>query len=715
MMLVLPFQKVRPAHASLVGGKALSLAMLSQTGLAVPEGVAITTRAYQDYLKASGLRNQIRRELSWRPIEEMRWEEMWDASLRIRNAFLTTPMPARLRRALSRSLSGRFRDTPVVVRSSAPGEDASNQSFAGLHESYLNVCGLDAILEHIRLVWASLWSDGALLYRKELGLNIKESAMAVVVQRFVPGSRSGVAFGRHPMRPECAAVEAVHGLNQGLVDGSVPPDRWTLDGQTGAILEFQPAERTRYVAHTPAGVTIKPLPKVKARRRPLSERDLKRVFEQTLILGEQFNAPQDVEWTFRGARLFLLQSRDITTAKTAAGDKRTWYLSLRRSFDNLEALRDRIENDLIPKMDAEARRLGKRSLRLLADAELLKELASRHERYQMWLDRYWEECIPFAHGVRLFGQVYNDVVQPEDPYEFVQLLAGGELASVERNNALLRLAEQVRSDKRLRAALQKKDVETGHRAFWKQADEFQAEFASIPQHEEERMVARRAMAPLLLQMAGHAVPDASGTGPHKEELEEAFLAKYGSHTRSEGKALLELGRASYRLRDDDNVYLGRIARQVDRAREEAERRNLKLPEKFKRRLGIRPTGGQQHAVRKRKPRRADFTVHARQLPGQPAGPGFASGPARVIENPEDLYAFRSGEVLVCDAVDPNMTFVMPLAAGIVECRGGMLVHGAIIAREYGIPCITGVTKALKLVATGDTVQVDGYLGVVTLG
>jgi len=86
----------------------------------------------------------------------------------------------------------------------------------------------------------------------------------------------------------------------------------------------------------------------------------------------------------------------------------------------------------------------------------------------------------------------------------------------------------------------------------------------------------------------------------------------------------------------------------------------------------------------------------------------------VVEDVSDLFEFRSGEVLVCDAVDPNMTFVVPLASAIVERRGGMLIHGAIIAREYGLPCVTGVPDLTALVGAGDRLTVDGYLGIVTV-
>jgi pyruvate,water dikinase len=92
----------------------------------------------------------------------------------------------------------------------------------------------------------------------------------------------------------------------------------------------------------------------------------------------------------------------------------------------------------------------------------------------------------------------------------------------------------------------------------------------------------------------------------------------------------------------------------------------------------------------------------------------ATGPARVVRGAEELRRFRRGEVLVCDAVAPDMTVVVPLAAAVVERRGGMLIHGAIIAREYGLPCVTGVADAARLIRTGDRLTVDGYLGIVVV-
>jgi len=105
---------------------------------------------------------------------------------------------------------------------------------------------------------------------------------------------------------------------------------------------------------------------------------------------------------------------------------------------------------------------------------------------------------------------------------------------------------------------------------------------------------------------------------------------------------------------------------------------------------------------------------ARQLIGQPAGKGIAKGSARVISHPSHLGSVKNNEIIVCDAIDPNMTFIIPIVSGIVERRGGMLIHGAIIAREYGLPCVTGIPRATSVIKTGDCITVDGYYGLVII-
>jgi phosphoenolpyruvate synthase/pyruvate phosphate dikinase len=120
-------------------------------------------------------------------------------------------------------------------------------------------------------VWASLWSDGALLYRKELGMDMQKSAMAVIVQELVAGERSGVAFSMSPDGADHAVVESVYGLNQGLVDGTIAPDRWTLDRRSGRVISHTPAVREQAMRPVDGGVALMPLAEAEQDAPPLDE------------------------------------------------------------------------------------------------------------------------------------------------------------------------------------------------------------------------------------------------------------------------------------------------------------------------------------------------------------------------------------------------------------------------------------------------------------
>lgn len=719
MKLVLDLSDIAERDRPSAGGKAFALAKMVAGGLRVPKAVCISTHAYDRFLDATALRGRILMEYHRKPFEQMRWEEMWDASLRIQNMFLSVEMPVELRRMLTSAVGRVFRDRPVVVRSSAVGEDSAQASFAGLHESYVNVRGPDEVVEHIKMVWASLWSDAAMLYRKEIGLDVAQSKMAVLVQELVQGQKSGIVFGQDPNDATQAVIEAVYGLNEGLVDGTLEPDRWILGRRNGRIVSFTPARRDQAVVPAEMGTRMVSLPAARRRKPPLSGDEVAAVFQLEKQLESVFRSPQDVEWTSRKARLFVLQSRPITTkASDRDDDDRQWYLSLRPSLEDLRTLRRRIEDERLPDMIAAARELAGTDLAHMTEKKLAGEIRRRGRIYRKWKQIYWDEFIPFAHGFRLFGQVYNRMVRPDDPYEFTELLTSASLISVGRNRRLRELAEMVRDNPALRNALDAgrpcphPEFETLFDAFLK---DFEGPLLGDPS-------ARGGLERLLVQMARPSGSRSERTPRHRKATERRFVHAFPPARREAARELLDLARASYRLRDDDNIYLGRLEAQLRRALAEATRRSPRLArtqpalddadEIARALLDPRHAPRAAHRDRLRRPKEK---IRPRQLLGQPAGQGVAVGAARVVTTHDDLFGFQQDEILVCDAIDPNMTFVVPMAAGIVERRGGMLIHGAIIAREYGLPCVTGIPDATTWIQTGDRVTVDGYLGIVTIG
>ncbi len=729
---VIDMEEIETGCLELIGSKALSLHKVMNEDLQVPPFTCISTAAYERYLDSTHIRDSIIMELSRKDMADMRWEEMWDTSLRIRNMFLNTAIPGELEKELLSGIRELFCEKPVVVRSSAPGEDSGNTSFAGLHESYVNVRGAGPIIEHVRLVWASLWSDAALLYREELGLDVGKSGMAVIIQELMEGQASGIIFSRSPNDNEQMIIEAVHGLNKGLVDGDLEPDRWTIDRKDGAIIDYQePSGREKIVHLVEKGTVLESMPDELAQMVPLDEREVHRLYQIAMILERCFEGPQDIEWTIKDGNIYVLQSRPITTGKD---EEKVWYLSLRRTVDDLQKLRRRVEHELIPEMISDYLALQTVDLQGMDDNELGREILRRKELYESWKQRYTDEFIPFAHGMRLFAQVYNDVIRPSDPYEFMELLSGSGLLSMKRNEELKRLADMLRQDTALMDRV-KNDKAEG--AFLERIEDFAQNYmhAGIFKSREE--------------LVGHIVELASGPDRKeavkrgreekyeerdkegdKGEMENRFISAFSDSEQAFARELLDMGRTSYRLRDDDNIHLGRIEHQYIVSLNEARDRIAIRVQGFDTNINANTNDYSENEIlkalnddeylpvkgslKREEDKALDIKEHVRQIQGQPAGRGLVTGIARVIVDKQDLFKVRSGEILVCDAIDPNMTFVVPLVSGIVERRGGMLIHGAIIAREYGIPCVTGIPDATRIIKNGDELTVDGYLGIVTI-
>jgi len=663
MSLILPISDIRPEDRNDVGGKAFALSRMAGEGFNVPKAVSIGAAAYLQFVQASGIKERISLELNRKDFSDMRWEELWDAALRIRSMFINTPLPSELNRILSEIIEDFFSTTPVVVRSSAPGEDSAKASFAGLHESYVNVSGTESILDHVRKVWAS-----------------------------------------------------------GLVDGTVEPDRWILERSEGRIIEYRAAKKRQAVLPSEDGIRLAPVEPHTQNVPPLSKTEVLKVFTLVRQAEDLFKAPQDVEWTIRGEVLFALQSRPITTLSAGeTEDKRPWYLSLRRSFENLKALRKTIQEELIPAMIEQGEKLADIHVEEFSDLELADEIVRRKQIFDEWVSTYWREFIPFAHGARLFGQVYNDTMRPEDPYEFMDLLVSTEMASIDRNRRLEEMAAWVRENPQLKEQLRHAEKPDLSEMFHKKLDAFIDKFGDLACGTSQCLQGREPVIQIILEMAARPAREKKKKPRDVGALKENFLTRFSGEKKKEAEELLDLARTSYQLRDDDNIYLGRIEGQflaaIDAAKQRIEntrgialnRTNHEEYVKALRNPGYVP---KKTESAEKKP--GDFKLKARQLLGQPAGPGISKGKARVIKDPSDLRRFKAGEILVCDAVDPNMTFVVPLSEGIVERRGGMLIHGAIIAREYGLPCVTGVPEATRLINTGDSITVDGFLGIVII-
>ena len=224
------------------------------------------------------------------------------------------------------------------------------------------------------------------------------------------------------------AIEAIGGFLNKLVDNVNEPEKWLIKRETHEITSnIRPAEYKGSI---------------------LSESETDDIVSKILKLEEIFKFPVDVEWTGKEENFTVLQVRPITNLKDT-NNERKWYLTLTPNFKKLKKLADKVELELIPEIEREGIKLSSESPNNLNKSELAEKLKERAEIYYKWKKIYWDEFIPFAHGIRNFGTYYNDLVKPDDPYEFIQLLKSQDLLASKRNKKFNNLSDLLKHSNNL--------------------------------------------------------------------------------------------------------------------------------------------------------------------------------------------------------------------------------------------------------------------------
>lgn len=311
MTYVLPFDTAEATLAG-VGGKGANLAELARAGFAVPPGFLVSTEAYRAFVAASGIAEQI--VALARAADPADPDSLERASAAIRALFERGHVPAELAEpiyvAYRRLAPG---DAPVAVRSSATAEDLPGLSFAGQQDTYLNIVGENALLDAVRRCWASLWTARALGYRARNGIAPDEVALAVVVQQLIAAEVSGVLFTANPLTGRRAeiVIDASYGLGEAIVSGQVEPDHYVVDPVTWQITSRKLGAKALAIVPRAGGGTEQVARAAGAQALPDAE--IVALARESARVAAHFGSPQDIEWAWAGDRLWLLQSRPITS------------------------------------------------------------------------------------------------------------------------------------------------------------------------------------------------------------------------------------------------------------------------------------------------------------------------------------------------------------------------------------------------------------------
>ncbi|GAA3666846.1 PEP/pyruvate-binding domain-containing protein [Nocardioides ginsengisoli] len=323
------FDADEPAEHDLLGGKCASLVTMTAAGMPVPPGFAVTTAAYDAFVRESGIAERVHALLAGLdPADVVKVEEV---AAQIRELLLGCPVPDGVRdatRAAYDALVARIgADVPVAVRSSATAEDLPDASFAGQQDTYLWLRGWDDVREHIRSCWASIYTSRAILYRLKNDIPDEGLSMAVAVQKMVDARVAGVAITLNPTTGDRSkiAIDASYGVGEMVVSGQVTPDHLLLDKVMFSVVEeHRGAKHAELVPDADLGRLVEREVEPERRERLCLELDEFVAVAQLAKRAEKhYGCPQDIEWAFdrdlaAGENLLLLQARPETVHSVAA-------------------------------------------------------------------------------------------------------------------------------------------------------------------------------------------------------------------------------------------------------------------------------------------------------------------------------------------------------------------------------------------------------------
>jgi pyruvate,water dikinase len=325
-------QAVMPAQADLVawfaelsrddvprvGGKGANLGELVAAGLPVPPGFVITADAYLQAVERAGVRQALAERMATVPVDSPAELERAAAELQdlVRSAGLTED----LRTAVLEAYAQLGPEPRVAVRSSATAEDTASTSFAGMNQTFTNVHGGAELVDRVADCWASLWSPRVVAYRATQGLTA-EPAIAVVVQQMVDSDASGVMFTADPATGDRASivVEAAFGLGEVVVGGQVEPDTYLIAKDGPRVVHVHLGTKAQQIVRGPDGHDLRlEVPAEQRTRRVLDDEALLTLAAMAAQIEQHYGVPQDVEFACQGGRIWVVQSRPITTLAQSA-------------------------------------------------------------------------------------------------------------------------------------------------------------------------------------------------------------------------------------------------------------------------------------------------------------------------------------------------------------------------------------------------------------
>jgi pyruvate,water dikinase len=805
MNYLLDLQKIDKTQVAVAGGKGANLGELCRVdGVQVPEGWCVTTEVFKDIVG--------RNEAFVRLVAQL--DNGYDAAVCVEIRRLIAGMVVPLEIAP---------EGAYAVRSSATAEDLPWASFAGQQDTYLNISGRESLLAHISKCWASLFTDRAVIYRIQQGIDHRQVSLAVVIQRMVFADVSGILFTADPVsgHRKVVSIDASFGLGEALVAGLVNADNYKVkDGEiTGKMVS---AKKLGIYAGD-HGVKQRELTTEMQNKQALTDAQILQLAETGRKIEAHFGRPQDIEWCLAGEEFYIVQSRPITTlfpVPVADDTAAHVYISVGHQQMMTDAIRPL---GLSIWQMAAARPMATAGGRLFVD--IGKNLSTPAGRKMML--HVLGQHDPLIKSALLKLITDDGVPMPEAPFQQVDPAVVDEL--IQESQAAV-------------AAL-KQNIQTTTSVF----DVIAADISQLKQsiadpkyltvimagmnamlwinNKMQEWLGEKNVADTLSQSVKHNITSEMGLAlldvadalrPYADQLQSPdfpgdlqipvlndFLDKYGMRCAGE----IDITRTRWSeqpsmlvpviLSHIRNLQPGESRRKFEQGLQEA----LMKEQDILSRLAVLPDGASKVAMTREMigqlrdligyreypkygivsryyiykqailaatahlvkapediyyltfeelragkidddlihQRKEEYKLYERLTPprvmtgdgeiitgqydlghlpenaiaGLAVSSGVVEGRARVILKMEAAM-LEEGDILVTAFTDPSWTPLFVSIKGLVTEVGGLMTHGAVIAREYGLPAVVGVENATTLIRDGQRIRVNGTEGYIEI-
>ena len=316
--MLLDFNEIKKEDVLIVGGKGANLGEMTSAKINVPSGFVITADAYRDFLKVNDIDSLIENGIKKSADDE---KTLLNEAEHFRGKIKSGKFPEQLENAIREKYFNLGNNTRVAVRSSATAEDLPDASFAGQQETYLNVQGIESVLNGVRNCYASLWGNRAVSYRFHQGYDQTSVSIAVVIQEMIESEKSGVLFTVNPVnkKENEMQINASFGLGESVVSGRVTADSYIID-KSGKIAQVNIGSKETQIIYGDKETVEVAVSSDKRKTRALNDREILELMKCGLEIEKHYRMPMDIEWAIKNDIVYILQARAITTLKNSEND-----------------------------------------------------------------------------------------------------------------------------------------------------------------------------------------------------------------------------------------------------------------------------------------------------------------------------------------------------------------------------------------------------------